>query len=262
MFTYLSLNMYITSIFNVISLQLNNFTDFIELDILTPLFFIENLILQFFTLYLIYLLVVNNNLYYILLYVFIEIVFCGIFICLYQLELFTGFLWVAEFTIVFIAVILLFYLNIDGLSVKYNINLNSILYFIPSLLIFLLYYNLDILSELELFIPIELNYLDFYDNYYEAIHNNILNDFTALTISYYLVNSAEFLSIGFLLLIGSVACVNLYKSNKNYSIIKQANILSTFDFFKDFINFTFIRKQDLNKQTSANASLRSIKKIN
>jgi hypothetical protein len=153
-------------------------------------------------------------------------------------------------------------LNIDGLTIKYNINLNSILYFIPSLFIFLLYYNLDILSELELFIPLELNYLDFYDNYYEAINNNILNDFTALTISYYLINSAEFLSIGFLLLIGSVACVNLYKSNKNYSIVKQANILSTFDFFKDFINFTFIRKQDLNKQTSANASLRSIKKIN
>jgi hypothetical protein len=89
-----------------------------------------------------------------------------------------------------------------------------------------------------------------------------MNDFTALTISYYIINSIEFLSIGLLLLIGSVVCVNLYKSNKNFSVIKQSNILSVFDFFKDFINFTFIRKQDLNKQTMKTSSLRSIKKIN
>lgn len=262
MFANIALNIYIISFINNIVNLINDFVYLIELDILTPLFFIENLILQFFILYLVYLLIVNNNLYYILLYVFIEIIFCGVFICLYQLELFTGFLWVAEFTIIFIAVVLLFYLNIDGLNLKYNININNILYFVPSLFIFLLYYNFDLFTELELFIPLELNYLDFYDNYYEALNNNILNDFTALTISYYLINSAEFLSIGLLLLVGSVACVNLYKSNKNYAISKQANILSTFDFFKDFINFTFIRKQDLNKQTSTNASLRSIKKVN
>lgn len=262
MFTNISLISLNLICLNHIFIYIKNIYSFIEIDILTPLFFIENLILQFFILYLIYLLVVNNNLYYILLYVFLEIVLCGVFICLYQLELFTGFLWVAEFTIVFIAVILLFYLNIDGLSIKYNIHINNILYFIPSLVLFLIYYNYDLYSELELFLPLELNYIDFFDNYYESINNSILNDFTALTISYYLINSLEFISIGLLLLIGSVACVNLYKSNKNYTITKQANVLTMFDFFKDFINFTFIRKQDLNKQTAASVSLRSIKKIN
>nr|AAA32104.2 unknown [Tetrahymena pyriformis] len=230
------------------------------IDFLTPLYFLENFLIQFFILYLLYLLIVNNNLYYILLYVFIEIVLFGLFICLYQMELFTGFLWVAEFTIIFIAVVLLFYLNVDGLHLKYNNNLNNIIYFIPSLLLFLVFFNMDSYSELELYLPIELNNIDYYDDYYEAVNNNIMNDFTPLTISYYSINSIEFIIIGLLLSLGSVACVNLYKSNKNFTIIKQSNLLNMFDFFKDFINFSFLRKQDLNNQTNANPSLRSIKK--
>lgn len=261
MFTFTILNQLKYNFINNLSILLNKYTQLFDLDILTPLFFFENFLIQFFILYLIYLLVVNNNLYYVLLYMFLETVLCGVFICLYQLELFTGFLWVAEFTIIFIAVILLFYLNIDGLHIKYNIQLNNILYYIPSLFLFIILYIFDSYSELELYLPLELTYIDIFDNYYESLNNNILNDFTPLTISYYLINSAEFLSIGLLLLIGSVACVNLYKSNKNYSIVKQANVLNVFDFFKDFINFTFIRKQDLNKQTSASVSLRSVKKI-
>ncbi len=116
------------------------------IDLITPIFFLENFIIQFFILYLMYLIIVNNNLYYILLYVFIEIVLFGLFICLYQLELFTGFLWVAEFTIIFIAVVLLFYLNVDGLHLKYNNNINNILYFLPTIILFLLFFNIDYFS--------------------------------------------------------------------------------------------------------------------
>lgn len=230
------------------------------IDLITPIFFLENFIIQFFILYLLYLIIVNNNLYYTLLYVFIEIVLFGLFICLYQLELFTGFLWVAEFTIIFIAVVLLFYLNVDGLHLKYNNNINNILYFLPSIILFLIFFNIDYFSELELYLPLELNYIDYYDDYYEALNNSIMNDFTPLTLSYYSINSIEFIIIGLLLLLGSVACVNLYKSNKNFTIIKQSNILNMFDFFKDFINFSFLKKQDLNNQTNINPSLRSIKK--
>jgi len=231
------------------------------IDFLTPFFFLENFIIQFFIVYILYLLTTNNNLYYVLLYVFLEIVFFGLFICLYQLELFTGFLWVAEFTIIFIAVVLLFYLNIDGLYLKVNNNINSILYSIPSVLLFLMCYNMDLFSELELYLPVELNAIDIYDDYYEALNNTIMNDFTPLTLSYYSINSAEFILLGLLLLIGSVVCINLYKSNKNYTIIKQSNVLELFDFFKDFINFSFIRKQDLNKQANFKPNLRSIKKL-
>lgn len=230
------------------------------IDLITPLFFLENFIIQFFILYLLYLIIVNNNLYYLLLYVFLEIVLFGLFICLYQLELFTGFLWVAEFTIIFIAVVLLFYLNVDGLHLKYNNNLNNIIYYLPIIFIFLMFYNLDFYFELENFLPVEFNNIDYYDDYYEALNNSIMNDFTPLTLSYYSINSIEFIIIGLLLLLGSVACVNLYKSNKNFTIVKQSNVLSMFNFFKDFINFSFLKKQDLNNQTNLNPGLRSIKK--
>jgi len=242
------------NIFHINNLVIN------VLNFLTPIFFLENFFIQFFIVYLLYLLTANNNLYYILLYVFLEIVFFGLFICLYQLELFTGFLWVAEFTIIFIAVVLLFYLNIDGLHLKYNTNINNILFYIPSIGILLTNLNMDLYSELELFLPVELNIISIYDDFYEAINNTIMNDFTPLTLSYYLVNGIEFTLVGLLLLLGSVVCINLYKSNKNYSIVKQSNLLTVFDFFKDFINFSFIRKQDLNKQANFNPGLRSIKK--
>lgn len=230
-------------------------------NVIVPIFFIENLIIQLFIVYLIFLLYYNNNLYYTLLYVFIEIVIFGLFICFYQLELFAGFLWVTEFSIVFIAIILLFYLNIDGLHLKYVNNVNNVKFYIPTITLFLLLFNYDSYSELELFLPLEFSYIDYYDDYYEAKNNYIMNDFTPLTISYYFINSAEFTMIGILLLIGSIACVNLYKSNKNYSIIKQSDILDIFKFFKDFINFNFIKKQNLNKQTNAKHGLRSMYKI-
>lgn len=252
------LQFFMYSIFNNINID-NNLISII--DFLTPIFFLENFLIQFFILYILYLLTTNNNLYYVLLYVFLEIVFFGLFICLYQLELFTGFLWVAEFTIIFIAVVLLFYLNIDGLHLKVNNNINSILFSIPSVFLFLICYSMDLFSELELYLPIELNIIDVYDDYYEALNNTIMNDFTPLTLSYYSVNSAEFIFLGLLLLIGSVVCINLYKSNKNYTIVKQSNVLELFDFFKDFINFSFIRKQDLNKQSNLKPNLRSVKKL-
>lgn len=253
--------MFLITISSLFSNLININSNLINIiDLITPLFFLENFIIQFFILYLLYLIIVNNNLYYLLLYVFLEIVLFGLFICLYQLELFTGFLWVAEFTIIFIAVVLLFYLNVDGLHLKYNNNLNNIIYYLPIIFMFLIFYNIDLYFELENFLPVEFNNIDYYDDYYEALNNSIMNDFTPLTLSYYSINSIEFIIIGLLLLLGSVACVNLYKSNKNFTIVKQSNVLSMFNFFKDFINFSFLKKQDLNNQTNLNPSLRSIKK--
>lgn len=233
-------------------------TEFIS----TPVFFLENFLIQLFIFYVLYLLITNNNLYYIVLYVFVEILLFGLFICFYHLELFTGFLWVTEFTVIFISIILLFYLNISGLYLKYINTTNNTIFAIVAILLLLFFFYLDSFSELELYVPIELNDINIFDDYYESLNNSTMNDFIPLTISYYSINSIEFLIIGLLLLLGSVSCINLYKSNKNFSVIKQSNIFQLFDFFKDFINFSFIRKQDLNKQTGINPTLRSIKKNN
>lgn len=223
-----------------------------------PLFFLENFFLQFFIVYIHYLFIINNSAYYILLFIFLEIILFGLFICYYQLELFTGFLWVTEFTIIFIAIILLFYLNVSGLNLKYN-NINA-LYYIPLMFILSLLFSFDLYFELELISYTRFNFLVDSDDYYLSINNYIMNDFLPLKLSYYLVNSIEFIIIGLLLLNGSVACVNLYKSNKSYLIMKQDSLFNVFNFFIDCINFSFLKKQNLNYQTNYIPNIRLFKK--
>lgn len=105
--------------------------------------------------------------------------------------------------------------------------------------------------------------IDFYgllDNYYEALFNGVSNDLFGFSISYYFLNGVEFLFIGFLLLVGSVICVNLYSFNRNVRTQSLNNFLLLFNFFTDFTNFFFLRKQNLIKQGNNKASLKVFKK--
>ena len=83
-----------------------------------------------------------------------------------------------------------------------------------------------------------------------------MNDAYGLYISFYHVNPSEFLSIGALLLYGSVLCVNINKLNRSFKISSYTDLLSIFNFFKDFVNFIFLRKQNLNDQARAEAATR------
>ena len=98
------------------------------------------------------------------------------------------------------------------------------------------------------------------DNYYESIFNNIGNDLFGFSLSYYFINGVEFIFIGFLLLIGSVICVNLFQTSKNIKAQSYNNYLSIFNFFTDFTSFFFLRKQNLIKQANNKASLKIFKK--
>ena len=106
----------------------------------------------------------------------------------------------------------------------------------------------------------ELNVFLFWDDFYEALNNTNMNDFSVLLISYYTVNSLEFLIIGFILLIGSVVCVNLYKINKNIRVDSYGNFFSFFDFFKDSINYVFNIKQNLYNQNMYTPSNKMFKR--
>lgn len=220
-------------------------------------FFSDLWFLQFCIVYVFYLIVVSSNVYYILLYLFFEIFLFGVFLAVIQMELFTGFLWVAEFTVIFISTILLFYLNSSGYFEK-KIKLNYNYYYAGIfLLIFLNYENH---SEFESYLPVELNIIDLWDDYYEALYNTNMNDFMGFFVSYYYLNSFEFVLVGVLLLIGSVACVNLFKVNKLNRVAAFDGFFKIFNFFKDFCDYIFLRKQNLNKQNNATSSTRIFKK--
>ena len=87
-----------------------------------------------------------------------------------------------------------------------------------------------------------------------------MNDLFGFYISYYTINSVEFIFIGFLLLLGSVICVNLYQINRSSRTNNVSNSLSLFNFFQDFSSFFFLRKQNLIKQGNTKSSLKVFKK--
>lgn len=207
-----------------------------------------------------YLIYSTNNLYFSLFYLFIIFFYFGIFLSIYNLELFTAFLWLTECVIIFVSILFLFYLNVYGNVNRTNLIVFSFKYYglFFSFLVFSFMYIFP--SELEFFIPIELNSLVSWDDYYEALWNNKMNDLFGLYLSYYTINSFEFLVVGLLLLIASLICVNLNKFNRNIKSNNYYELTSLFDFFDDFVKFIFMRKQNLVDQEISSSSTRMFKK--
>lgn len=198
-----------------------------------------------------------KNIYYILLYTFINFFLIGVYLAIFQIELFTAFLWLVECSVLFVFLLLLFYFNVKG---SYSYSYNYIYSYIILLLLFFYYISINMYSESNTSFIVDLSFYGLIDNYYESIFNPINNDLFGFSISYYLINGVEFIFIGFLLLIGSVICVNLYQMNKNIRTQNYDSFLTIFNFFTDFSSFLFFRKQNLTKQGNTKASLKIFKK--
>jgi hypothetical protein len=127
---------------------------------------------------------------------------------------------------------------------------------------FILFFSISFPGELESFSILPVNVADLWEDYYEAIYNSNSNDFTALLLSYYYFNSLEFIILGFLLLIGSVIVVCLYRLNNNIKLQKYDSLFEFFNFFNDFIDYVFMRKQNLFNQQRNTSSTRIFKKKN
>jgi len=222
--------------------------------------FTDTFVLQFLIIYTIYLIYFTNNLYFILFYLFLEFIYFGLFLSLYNLELFTAFLWLTECVIIFVSIIFLFYFNIYSNSNNLNIYIYSFKYFGIFIGVFLVSNVYIFNNEVEFFLPNELNFFFLWDDFYESLNNLKYNDLYGVFISYYYINSLEFIIIGLLLLFASMVCVNLNKFTKNIRFNNYYDFLILFDFFNDFVNYTFLRKQNLNDQTLTNTSIRFFKK--
>jgi hypothetical protein len=126
----------------------------------------------------------------------------------------------------------LFYLNNVGNFHKFKKNLTT--FFTIGSLAGLVSFtgNLIIFSEVEWAMPFEMfpDYL--WEDWYEALNNGVMNDGVGLMISYYLVNSFEFLLLGFLLLIGSLVLVNLNKLNKDIQHPLYNSAIEVFQFIQ------------------------------
>ena len=245
---------------NILSFLLNNTISSINYWWPWLNFFSENWILQLLIVYVLYLIFSTLNIYYVLLYLFTEIFLFGLFISTIQMELFAGFLWTAEASVIFIAILLAFYLNVEGTQLRLNLKTYRFYFSFLLFFFFIIFNSYNYINNFEFYLPIFFNNIDLWDDFYEALYNLNMNDFRALTIGYYSINSIEYIFIGFLLLVGSLICVNLNKVQKSMRIYKYSNYFTIFDFFKDFINYTFMRKQNLTDQVMHTTSIRAFKK--
>lgn len=181
----------------------------------------------------------------------------GVYLSIFQIELFTAFLWLVECSVLFVFLLLLFFLNI-----KANYTYTYPNFYNQLVLLFFFFYLVSInhYSESDYDSIIDMSFYGLLDNYYEALFNPITNDLFGFSLSYYTINGVEFIFIGFLLLIGSVICVNLYQMSKNVRVQNYNSFLSVFNFFNDFTSFFFLRRQNLIKQGNTKASLKIFKK--
>ena len=200
----------------------------------------------------------NNNIYYTLFYMFVYFFLVGLFLSFFQLEFFTGFLWLIELTIIFVYLLLLFFLNFKGNISNFKKENKFLLNVTPLLSVFFI--NLVFYKESELLIKDEFINILLWEDYYECLCNYNMNDFQSLLISYYYFNSVDFIIIGVILFFGSIACVNLFKINRTDQNNNTYDFISTFDFFLNNISFVFLRKQNLTNQNLTIPGIRFIKK--
>lgn len=202
---------------------------------------------------------VNISVYYTAFYFTLLVVFFGLFLAIYQLDLFTAFLWLAEFVVIFITILFIFFLNVYS-----NVSKKNKIFFFTKYIGFIFFFV--ILSQYySVFYDISslgFNFFSYYlyDNFYGNVSVSILNDFFSFFKSYYYYNSLEFLLVGFLLLIGSLICVNLNFFSKNNKVLNYYDFFTVFDFFKDFSKFIFMRKQNLVDQLNTQSATRVFKK--
>lgn len=182
----------------------------------------------------------------------------GVYLSFSQLEIFTGFLWLLELTIIFVFLLILFYINFKGYFSVTNIN-NIINIYKIIFYNYILFLNSIYLAPTELDCIQEFIIIILWENYYESLLNHNMNDFSLFLLSYYDFNSIELVIIGLILLIGSMVCVNLYKMNKNITTDSINPFISFFKLFKNSITYNFLRKQNLFIQ---NINLPGVKLIN
>lgn len=223
-------------------------------------FFSWNFFIQISIIYTLYLIFFSKNIYYVLFYFFLLIFYFGIFLCFYQVELFTGFLWLAECVIIFCSLILIFYLNTAGSWNKLLVQIRVYTYLGFIVLLGFLMMGFFFSNTVETNEDVFFNNIFYWDDFYETLGNTNVNDFTAFLISYYTINSYLLLTIAFLILIGSLVCVNLNKLVRINKVKNLHQLFQYYNFFKTNLSFSFIRQQNLVLQEKQIAATRIFKK--
>ncbi len=216
---------------------------------------LENVLLQVVLLLNLVIFFFIKNTFYVLFFFTTFVFLLGLFIGFYQMELFTGFLYVLEITAIFILLIVLFYFNFKGTSNE-DVQRQPTSYYIILIGVFI---GPTWYSEKEWFLPSSFVNYDLFDDYYEALNNSHTNDLIGLFTSYYFVNSYELLIVGTLLFLGSIACVVLFNLIGLTKASSRNTIKTTARFIINILDLYILRRQNLAKQSNTKPGLRVFK---
>lgn len=217
------------------------------------LFFLQVLIVYFLTNYFNVVI-----LFYNLIYFFLVIVMIILYLFILQIDLFGLFLLMTELVIVFVTLLLIFNLSSQGEKTTDVKNKFETIWLLFGFIFFSGVYIHT--YEPEFYLPSLFLDSQIWDNYYEALNNILNNDlFSVFSVLYY--NYSLFLIlIGFFLLIGSLICVNLNKIFLKTNTKNYANIFDAYEFLSNVSDSVFLRKQNLNNQTTHETSTKEFKK--
>ena len=216
-------------------------------------FYTENVILQLLFIFAVLLFVLASTLYYASLYMFLFILIMGIFLAYYNLEVLSGFLLVVEFTAFFVIILFLLALNFEGKLL--NRDVTWVTFFIPLSLVYL--FCLYVFSK-----PASLDFLNasyYWDDYYADTADDVINDIAGLYLSFYNFNGFLFFLFGLLLFFATLVCVTLFRVVRTRTQEHLVSMQYVFNFFKDLVNFEFLRKQGMTNQTRRRSVTRLVR---
>lgn len=189
-----------------------------------------------------------------MLYLFLLILFLGIVLCFLNNELTAGFLWVGEILVVFVFLLLILYINVYGDSKKFFKKNN--IFLLPVFFFFILFWEHDntFCEDDLLFLYCDLYWVD----YYEALNDFNNNDLFGFYVSYYILNNIILMIFGFILFIGSIICVLLFRTIKTVKFNNTGTFFDALKFSQSFLYTIFMRKQDLFDQNSFFSAVKTI----
>lgn len=210
-------------------------------------------------LYLLTLLSIYNtdNTYYVVLYLIFLIFLVASTLVSLDLDIFAGLLLLIESVVILMLFFLIIYLNpnISNTNKMAKWKLHVCLLFVLSIVSVYSYPTIG----LYIFSPFSLS-ANFYDEFYEALHESTNNDLLGIFINLYITDSILMVIIGLLLLIGSIICVVLVSFFIKLRNSSFKNFLNIFNIMKTCYSFIFLRKQNLSKQARSTSSSRIFEK--
>lgn len=194
----------------------------------------------------------SKNLFYSLVYLFFFFIYVGLVIAYLGIDMFTGFFWVVELSVIFILLLFLFFLNYSGEPARPKFSCDVFVLATPLFFV-------DLGCGLKSGSGVS-DYSLMYEDFYAALANQSMSDTSGLFISYYVFNSLLLVLFGLYILVISIVCVSTLRLAQAGYVEAAGLSLKLYSFFTDLLSFELLRGQDLLAQAARRPASRVMRR--